>query len=107
MLVVLQTGVGIEFCGPDSRDSGGKHDCDSNECILLSSALDGNPAQGWNVYTVSPSVPAPIDSYWRPGPSVPFRLTRRGVRLQHQGAMPICGANVRPGDQCVPAGGGH
>ena len=45
--------VGIEFCGPDQ---GGKHACDSNECILLSSTIDGNPAAGWNIYTVRPSL---------------------------------------------------
>ena len=46
--------VGIEFCGPDQ---GGKHACDSNECILLSSTIDGNPAAGWNIFTVRPSLP--------------------------------------------------
>ena len=46
--------VGIEFCGPDDG-GGGKHSCDSNECILLSSVLDGTPSQGWNVYTHAPA----------------------------------------------------
>ena len=41
--------VGIEFCGPDE---GGKHACDSNECILLSSTLDSNKAAGWAIYQV-------------------------------------------------------
>ena len=41
--------VGIEFCGPDIPGTQ-KHSCDSNECILLSSTLDGHSASGWNVY---------------------------------------------------------
>ena len=41
--------VGIEFCGPEL---GGKHACDSNECILLSSTLDSNKAAGWAIFQV-------------------------------------------------------